>query len=99
MACAAAGAEELQSHSDVAAVAKAAERSAAEVLLKWSTQRGTPTVVSAATAADVGIDEFFTWRMSEERVKVGPFCRDLRAKDRKGCLGARQLATVCQAIV
>ena len=71
VACAAAG-EELKGHAEVRAVAEGSGRPAAEVLLKWSTQRGTPAVVDAATSAAVDAAAFFSWRMSEEREKVGP---------------------------
>lgn len=71
VAFAAAGAEELRSHPEVRAVAEASGRSAAEIALKWSTQRGSPTVLDAESAAAVDPAAFFSWRLSEEREKVG----------------------------
>lgn len=68
----AASASTLQQHETVAKVAKEAGHSASEVLLKWSTQRGTPVVVDLASVPLESFDvaSFFEWRMSEEKHKV-----------------------------
>lgn len=63
-----AGASILQQHDTVSKVATEAGHSASEVLLKWSTQRGTPVVVDSSDGLDVG--SFFEWRLSEEKHKV-----------------------------
>ena len=59
-------------HDTVAKVAQETGHSAAEVLLKWSTQRGTPVAVDLATTALEGWDaaSFFEWGMNEEKHKV-----------------------------
>jgi diketogulonate reductase-like aldo/keto reductase len=78
----AAGVTALLQHETVMQVATESSHAATEVLLKWSTQRGTPVIVDCATASggnfDVGI--FFGWRMSEERHKV---LLDAMNQDRK----------------
>lgn len=66
------GATSLQQNEIVDRVAKESTHSASEVLLKWSTQRGTPVVVDSVTLQLEGFDvnSFLEWRINEEQHKV-----------------------------